>query len=86
MFDRILKTMRDKVRTREYVMTLHAEEEMDADGLSIYDVENALLTGKIMGRQAGRTRASRSTWSAVARWRVMTRSWSSANWAPLDSS
>lgn len=55
MFDRILKTMRDKVRTREYVMTLHAEEEMDADGLSIYDVENVLLTGKIMGRQAGRS-------------------------------
>ena len=52
MFDRILKTMRD--RTCEYVMTLHAEEEMDADGLSIYDVENVLLTGKIMGRQADR--------------------------------
>ena len=32
-------------------MTLHAEEEMDDDGLSIFDVENALLTGSIVGRQ-----------------------------------
>ena len=29
MFDRIFKKMRDKVRTNEYIMTLHAEEEMD---------------------------------------------------------
>ncbi len=36
MYDRILKQMRDKVRTRQYVMTLHAEEEMDEDGLSIF--------------------------------------------------
>jgi len=32
-------------------MTLHAEEEMDADGFSIFDVENALLAGSIVGRQ-----------------------------------
>jgi len=74
MFDRILKTMREKVRTREYAMTLHAEEEMDADGLSIQDVENVLLTGKIVGRQADRSSGSRSIWSAVAPWRVATRS------------
>lgn len=35
-------------------MTLHAEEEMDADGFSIFDVENALLTGSIVGRQTDR--------------------------------
>jgi len=33
MFERILKQMREKVRTRQYVMTLHAEEEMDEDDL-----------------------------------------------------
>lgn len=55
MFDQILKRMRDRVRTREYVMTLHAEEEMDADGLSIYDVENVILTGEIVERQADRS-------------------------------
>jgi len=32
-------------------MTRHAEEEMDEDGLSIYDVENCLLTGEIEERQ-----------------------------------
>ncbi len=32
-------------------MTLHAEEEMDNDGLSIFDVERAILTGRIMERQ-----------------------------------
>ena len=35
-------------------MTLHAEDEMDEDGLSIFDVEHALLTGKIVGRQVDR--------------------------------
>jgi hypothetical protein len=34
MYDRILKQMREKVRLRQYVMTLHAEEEMDEDELS----------------------------------------------------
>jgi len=55
MFDRILKRMRDGVRTRQYVMTVHAEEEMDADGLSIYDIENVILTGRIVERQADRS-------------------------------
>jgi hypothetical protein len=32
-------------------MTLHAEEEMDDDGLSIFDVERVILTGDIVERQ-----------------------------------
>ena len=51
MYDRILKQMREKIRTRQYVMTLHAEEEMDDDGLSIFDVERGILTGGIIERQ-----------------------------------
>lgn len=43
--------MRDKVRRRQYVMTLHAEEEMDDDGLTIFDVESGILTGAIVERQ-----------------------------------
>ena len=54
MFDRILKRMREKVLTRQYLMTLHAEEELDADGLSIFDVERGILTGKIIERQKDR--------------------------------
>ncbi len=51
MYERILKQIREKIRTRQYVMTLHAEEEMNEDGLSIFDVERDLLTGKITERQ-----------------------------------
>jgi hypothetical protein len=29
MFDRILNEMRDKIRERKYVMTIHGEEEMN---------------------------------------------------------
>ncbi len=35
-------------------MTLHAEEEMDADGLSIFDVESVILTGRANERQRDR--------------------------------
>jgi hypothetical protein len=51
VYERILKQMREKIRTRQYVMTLHAEEEMDEDGLTIFDVERGILTGKIVERQ-----------------------------------
>lgn len=57
MFDRILKRMREKVRTRQYVMTLHAEEEMDEEDLSIFDVERGILRGDIIERQKDRTTA-----------------------------
>ncbi|MCA9871720.1 MAG: DUF4258 domain-containing protein [Caldilineae bacterium] len=43
--------MQDKIRTRQYVMTLHAEEEMTDDHLSIFDIERAILTGSVFERQ-----------------------------------
>lgn len=52
MYERVLRQMREKIRTRQYVMTLHAEEEMDDDGFTIFDVERAILTGYIAERQA----------------------------------
>ena len=51
MFDKILKQFRDKICANRYVMTIHAEEFMDDDGLTIFDVERAILTGKIAERQ-----------------------------------
>jgi len=51
LFDNILQRMRNKIRTGDYVMTLHAEEEIDAEGLSVFDVERCVLTGKIIERQ-----------------------------------
>lgn len=51
MHERILKQIQEKIRTRQYVMTLHAEEEMNDDGLTIFDVERGILTGQIIERQ-----------------------------------
>ena len=51
MYGRILKRIQAKIRTRQYVMTLHAEEEMDDDEFSIFDIERCILTGKITERQ-----------------------------------
>lgn len=57
MSDRILKEMRNKIRNREYIMTIHGEEEMDNDSLSIYDIEHCILTGKILERQKDKATA-----------------------------
>ena len=54
MFDRILRQMRELVRQGRYVMTTHADEEADADELSIFDIETAILTGVIQERQRDR--------------------------------
>ena len=51
MFERILTEIRDKIRLRQYVMTVHAEEEMNDDELSIFDLERCVLTGEIIERQ-----------------------------------
>ncbi len=51
MFDRILKRMREKIRSRQYIMTCHARKEMNYDDLTIYDVERAILTGEMLERQ-----------------------------------
>ena len=69
MFPRILKRLRELVRIKQYVMTLHAEEEMDEDGLdedglSIFDVENCLLSGEALERQKDQ---------ATAEWKYLVR-------------
>jgi len=46
--ERVLKRFREKIRKREYVMTVHAEEEMTEEGFTIYDVERGILTGNIL--------------------------------------
>jgi len=51
VYERILNQLREKVRIRQYVMTIHADEEMDEDELSIFDVESVILSGKIIERQ-----------------------------------
>jgi hypothetical protein len=46
--------MRELVRRRRYVMTTHAEEEADADGLTVLDIESVFLAGEIVDRQKDR--------------------------------
>ena len=57
MFDRVLKEMRDKIRKLEYIMSLHADEEMNDDALTIFDVERCILTGEILERQRDKATA-----------------------------
>ena len=51
MFESVLHHIQAKIRTLDYVMTVHADEEMDDDGLTILDVEQVILTGQIVKRQ-----------------------------------
>jgi len=54
MFAKTLKRIREKVRNLEYIVTIHADEAMDDDGLTIFDVEEIILTGEIFERQKDR--------------------------------
>jgi len=54
VYDRMLRRMRELVRTSRYVMTVHGHEEMEADQLTIFDVEECILRGKIVERQKDR--------------------------------
>ncbi|MDM7921028.1 MAG: DUF4258 domain-containing protein [Pyrinomonadaceae bacterium] len=51
MFEDIRDKIRSLVRSLNYVMTIHGEEEMNNDRLSIFDVEAALLSGEIVEHQ-----------------------------------
>lgn len=54
MFDRVLRRIRELVRTSRYVVTIHAQEEMEADHPTAFDLEHCVLTGEIMERQKDR--------------------------------
>jgi len=69
MYDRLLKRMRELIRARRYIMPLHAEDEMEADGLTIYNVESVILTGKIIERQKDRASAE---WKYLVRGQSLT--------------
>lgn len=43
--------LRKLIRTLDYVVSTHATEELEDDQLSILDLENIILTGKIVERQ-----------------------------------
>ena len=51
--------IRDLIRSLNYVVSLHAAEELEDDQLTILDLENIFLTGQITERQ--RDRQTRET-------------------------
>ncbi len=51
MLPKIRDKMRAKIRALDYVMTVHAEEEMENDHLSILDIEEIVLTGSVIEKQ-----------------------------------
>ncbi len=51
MYEEILNKIKLKIIKLKYIVTIHAEEEISDDYLSIYDVEQAIQTGLIVERQ-----------------------------------
>jgi hypothetical protein len=50
-----LAQFRECVRTNRYIVTTHAAEEMDDDGLTIFDVERIILAGQVVkGKRTGK--------------------------------
>lgn len=44
----MLEWIQERVRRREYLLSLHADEERRDDGLDMADLEEALLNGQIL--------------------------------------
>jgi Domain of unknown function (DUF4258) len=57
MFDEVLQRIRERITSLQYVMTLHAEEEMNDDNLTIYDIEQTIFSGEILERQKDKVTA-----------------------------
>jgi hypothetical protein len=54
MFKRILVRIREKIRHGQFVVTLHARKEMNDDGLFVFVLVHAILSGEIYERQLDR--------------------------------
>lgn len=46
-----INVFKECIRTNRYVVTTHAAEELDDDGLTIYDLERVILGGAIIETQ-----------------------------------
>jgi hypothetical protein len=63
---RVLTRIQDAIVHGEYDLTRHAVDEMAEDGLSILDVENAILSGDIAKTETNDPRGPRYTIVGVA--------------------
>jgi len=71
MFQRILKQIREKVRQRQYVVTLHAEEEMSDEHLSIFDEECSCQQARLLNAKKTPLLVSGNIWSKATRLQAM---------------
>ena len=46
--------LRRLIRSRRYLVSIHAADELEDDGLSVLDLENIVLSGHIAERQRDR--------------------------------
>ena len=51
MASRVLERLRGLIREKRYVITWHATEELEEDGLGLLDATNIVLTGTIVAIQ-----------------------------------
>ena len=70
MFQTILNDFKNCIRENRYIVTLHGEEEMDDDELSIYDVERAILSGTIIERQKQKDSITKE-WKYIIRGQII---------------
>ena len=59
MFERTLGRFRSLIHSGEYLLSIHALEEMAEDDVLNEDVENVILTGSIVERQIDRATRER---------------------------
>lgn len=68
MYEQILQQMREMIRTNTYIMTVHAEEEMQDEDLSIFDIERIILTGRLSSGKGKPIQWSLNTEYGVRQW------------------
>ena len=51
MHERALARMQELTRRGHLFLTVHAEEELAADGLTVHDVESVISSGRVTKRQ-----------------------------------
>ena len=63
---RVIDRIRQKVLLRDYDLTVHAFEEMAEDDLDVFDIEEAILNGKIVRTNKRDSRGTKYTVEGLA--------------------
>ena len=63
---RLIDRIREKIRLKEYDMTVHAMEEMAEDDFDVFDIEEAVLNGRVVRTSKDDPRGTRYTVEGTA--------------------